>query len=237
MCIPTMALTLLLEEFDASADLRADAGNVCLVIGRRATGKTFLAHQLLKALVPESAIADVHVFSGGSVEGKDAYRALMPTAVVYPTTDVAGEYHADPYLDDLHRALLHENNDRSSATVVVMDDIYADAHAWSSPSSSFHSIIRDARATRASVIVTMQYPCFLAPPMREQIDFVFMLCAASDHHHSATAMHRLYDLYFHQVFPRRAAFRAALAQMGSSRDCLVLDVRRGKLSVLRADQT
>ncbi len=212
-------MTLELKKFDMKTiSFKPDEskGPVCVLIGRRDTGKSFLCRDLLfyHQDIP------VGVVVAGTEEGNGFYGQLVPKLFIHH------EYNSNIISNILTRqkGVLKqikkelETKRRSTIdprTFVILDDCLYDA-TWARD-KLMRLLFMNGRHWKVMLIITMQYPLGIPPTLRTNIDFVFILREPY-----IANRKRIYDNYA-GMFPTFESFCQVMDQCTENYECLVIN--------------
>jgi len=191
-------------------------GPVCVLIGRRDTGKSFLVRDLLyyHQDIP------IGVVIAGTEEGNGFYGKLVPRLFIHT------EYSSGIIENILkrQRGVLKqikkdiETKRRSTIdprTFVILDDCLYDA-SWSRD-KLMRLLFMNGRHWKIMLIITMQYPLGIPPTLRTNIDFVFILREPY-----IANRKRIYENYA-GMFPTLESFCQVMDQCTENYECLVIN--------------
>ena len=214
-----MSHSLELKKFDMKTiSFKPDEskGPVCVLVGRRDTGKSFLVRDLLyyHQDIP------VGVVIAGTEEGNGFYGKLVPKLFIH------NEYSSNIIENILKRqkGVLKqvkkelETKRRSTIdprTFVILDDCLYD-NTWSRD-KLMRLLFMNGRHWKIMLIITMQYPLGIPPTLRTNIDFVFILREPY-----IANRKRLYENYA-GMFPTFESFCQVMDQCTENYECLVIN--------------
>jgi hypothetical protein len=212
-------MTLELKKFDMKTiSFKPDEskGPVCVLVGRRDTGKSFLVRDLLfyQQDIP------VGVVIAGTEEGNGFYGKLVPKLFIH------NEYRSDIIENILKRQknvlkqIKKEVETRRRSTIdprtfVILDDCLYD-NTWSRD-KLMRLLFMNGRHWKIMLIITMQYPLGIPPTLRTNIDFVFILREPY-----IANRKRLYENYA-GMFPTLESFCQVMDQCTENYECLVIN--------------
>jgi hypothetical protein len=191
-------------------------GPVCVLVGRRDTGKSFLCRDLLyyHQDIP------VGVVVSGTEEGNGFYGNLVPRVFIH------NEYSSaiiekllirqKTVLKQIKKEL--ETRKRSTIdprTFVILDDCLYDG-SWAKD-KLMRLLFMNGRHWKVMLIITMQYPLGIPPTLRTNIDFVFILREPY-----IANRKRIYDNYA-GMFPTFESFCQVMDQCTENYECLVIN--------------
>jgi len=191
-------------------------GPVCVLIGRRDTGKSFLCKDLLfyHQDVP------VGVVVAGTEEGNGFYGQLVPKLFIH--TEYSSSIierlliRQKTVLKQIQKDI--EAKKRSTIdprTFVILDDCLYDA-TWARD-KLMRLLFMNGRHWKVMLIITMQYPLGVPPTLRTNIDFVFILREPY-----IANRKRIYDNYA-GMFPTFESFCQVMDQCTENYECLVIN--------------
>ena len=191
-------------------------GPVCVLIGRRDTGKSFLCKDLLYY----HQDLPVGVVVSGTEEGNGFYGHLVPKLFIH------NEYSSaiiekllirqKTVLKQIKKEL--ETKKRSTIdprTFVILDDCLYDG-SWAKD-KLMRLLFMNGRHWKVMLIITMQYPLGIPPTLRTNIDFVFILREPY-----IANRKRIYDNYA-GMFPTFESFCQVMDQYTENYECLVIN--------------
>ena len=212
-------MTLELKKFDMKAiSFKPDEskGPVCVLVGRRDTGKSFLVRDLLY----HHQDIPVGVVVAGTEEGNGFYGKLVPRLFIH------NEYSSSVIENILKRQkqVLKQIKKEIEArkrvsidprTFVILDDCLYD-NTWSRD-KLMRLLFMNGRHWKIMLIITMQYPLGIPPTLRTNIDFVFILREPY-----IANRKRLYENYA-GMFPTFESFCQVMDQCTENYECLVIN--------------
>ena len=200
-------------------------GPVCVLIGRRDTGKSFLVRDLLyyHQDIP------IGVVVAGTEEGNGFYGKLVPKLFIHTeyTSNIIENIlkRQKSVLKQIKKEI--ETKRRSTIdprTFVILDDCMYDA-TWTRD-KLMRLLFMNGRHWKIMLIITMQYPLGIPPTLRTNIDFVFILREPY-----IANRKRIYENYA-GMFPTLEAFCQVMDQCTENYECLVINnnAKSNKLS-------
>lgn len=212
-------MTLELKKFDMKTiSFRPDEskGPVCVLVGRRDTGKSFLVRDLLY----HHKDIPVGVVVAGTEEGNGFYGKLVPRLFIH------NEYSSSVIENILKRQkqvlkqIKREIDARKRVSIdprtfVILDDCLYD-NTWSRD-KLMRLLFMNGRHWKIMLIITMQYPLGIPPTLRTNIDFVFILREPY-----IANRKRLYENYA-GMFPTFESFCQVMDQCTENYECLVIN--------------
>jgi len=191
-------------------------GPVCVLIGRRDTGKSFLVRDLLyyHQDIP------IGVVISGTEEGNGFYGKLVPRLFIhteYSSAIIENILKRQKgVLKQIKKEL--ETKRRSSIdprTFVILDDCLYDA-SWARD-KLMRLLFMNGRHWKVMLIITMQYPLGVPPTLRTNIDYVFILREPY-----IANRKRIYENYA-GMFPTLESFCQVMDQCTENYECLVIN--------------
>ena len=191
-------------------------GPVCVLIGRRDTGKSFLVRDLLyyHQDIP------IGVVISGTEEGNGFYGKLVPRLFIhteYSSVIIENILKRQKgVLKQIKKEL--ETKKRSTIdprTFVILDDCLYDA-SWSRD-KLMRLLFMNGRHWKVMLIITMQYPLGVPPTLRTNIDYVFILREPY-----IANRKRIYENYA-GMFPTLESFSQVMDQCTENYECLVIN--------------
>lgn len=189
--------------------LNEPKGPVIILIGQRGTGKSFLVEDLMSHHVD----VPTGIIISGTEMGNHFYAPHAPPAFIYheyETKLIEGLLRRQQHV--LQPANKHEAPDPRA--FLLLDDCMYD-ESWSRE-KVMRCIFMNGRHWKIMCVITMQYPLGVPPVMRSNIDFVFLLYAATD-----KVRRILYENYA-SVFPDYDTFRVFFDATTQHHECMVV---------------
>ena len=191
-------------------------GPVCVLIGRRDTGKSFLCRDLLyyHQDIP------VGVVVSGTEEGNGFYGNLVPKLFIHNEYSSAIIEKLLLRQKTVLKQVKKELETRKRATIdprtfVILDDCLYDG-SWAKD-KLMRLLFMNGRHWKVMLIITMQYPLGIPPTLRTNIDFVFILREPY-----IANRKRIYDNYA-GMFPTFESFCQVMDQCTANYECLVIN--------------
>ncbi len=183
-----------------------------VVIGKRMTGKTTLARDILlhQRGADDVPFASVTVVSPTEQGVRTNIRGFVDVATPSRVVRIHDEYA--PAIVD---AIVERQGGRA---FVVLDDCMYDGRWASDDYEGTVRLVRDRRSLEATTVLTMPYPLSMPPSLREQFDYVFLLRDSV-----VSTRKRLYEHYVSEAFPTFDAFCQAMDRCTEDHGCLVID--------------
>lgn len=193
-----------------------DPNSVIVMIGKRATGKSFLIRDILHNMknVP------VGVVISGTERANKFYESIVPKMFIY-----------DDYANEIVKKLLDRqekitNQYKSEVTkygrsdidpraFLILDDCLYDS-AWTRDKSMRYVFMNGRHLLLNHIIISMQYPLGIGPAMRTNIDYVFIL-----RENIMSNRRRIYENYA-GMFPTFEFFNAVMDNCTENYEMLVI---------------
>ena len=205
--------SLNLRKFDMN---RIGKGSVCVMIGKRNTGKSFLTKDLLyyKRDIPIGTVIS------GTEGANQFYSKIVPPLFIHE------EYSPEIIANSVKRQKLvvskmrEQENKYGKSNIdpyafVILDDCLYD-NTWTKD-TNVRSLFMNGRHYKVLLIITSQYSLGIPPNLRCNIDFVFIL-----RENIVNNRKRLYDNYA-GMFPTFEVFCQVMDQCTENYECLVID--------------
>jgi hypothetical protein len=200
---------------DISFKSTESKGPVCVLLGRRDTGKSFL----IKDLLFYHQDIPVGTVIAGTEESNGFYGSMIPKLFIH------NEYESLIIENILtrQRAVLKQINEEITSTgntridprtFVILDDCLYD-NTWSKD-KLMRLLFMNGRHWKVMLIITMQYPLGVPPILRTNIDYVFIL---RDNY--IANRRRIYENYA-GMFPTFESFCQIMDQCTENYECLVI---------------
>lgn len=182
-----------------------DDCRVILLIGKRNTGKSVLAKDLLyhKRHLPAGVVMS------GTEEGNGWYSGWVPDSFIYNDFDKS----VIEGVIDRQRRL--SKADKAKNVFLVLDDCLYDKKLLRE--KCMRALFMNGRHWKVYMLLTAQYMMDVPPDIRSQIDYVFVL-----RENILQNRKRLYDTFF-GVFPSFDVFCQVMDKCTENYECLVLD--------------
>ena len=185
-------------------------GKVCLALGKRNTGKSYLIRDILFYKQDVSSAVAI----SATEQANGFYSTMMPPLFIYEEFDIQ-------IIDNVlkrQRLLLNEkqkNNVVDTRCVVVLDDVMHDPRYFKE--KQIRNIFMNGRHWSITLIVASQYAMAIPPNLRANIDYIFIL-----RENILSNKKRLYEHYA-GMFPSFDFFNEVLQQITEDYHCLVID--------------
>ena len=202
-------MNIQIKKFDPST---IDPCRVCVMIGKRGTGKSQLVTDILyhKRKIP------MGVVMSGTEESNEHYKTFVPDSFIY------GDYMPDvteKVIEHQRQAVKKLKPDDkesiNSSVFMLLDDCMYD-NKWTRD-KNIRGIFMNGRHWKILFIITMQYCMDLPPCLRANIDYVFIL-----KENIIQNKEKIYKNFF-GIFPTFDSFNEVLTQCTENYECLVLD--------------
>ena len=202
MSTPQPACNLAIRKFNPKT---IDDCRVILLIGKRNTGKSVLAKDLLyhKRHLPAGVVMS------GTEEGNGYYSGWVPDSFIYNDFDKGV---IDGVIDRQRRL---SKVDKAKNVFLVLDDCLYDKKLLRE--KCMRALFMNGRHWKVYMLLTAQYMMDVPPDIRSQIDYVFVL-----RENILQNRKRLYDTFF-GVFPSFDIFCQVMDKCTENYECIVLD--------------
>jgi GTPase SAR1 family protein len=185
-----------LKKFDMNKIKFSDSP-IIIMIGRRSTGKTYLINDILKH---QDTIPTGHIISHFRNEISNEHITDLND---HPEYDQYIKKYTNEYIDELIT---------KTDTVIIFDDTIIN-HSY----DKLKRIFMNGRQNKISLILGTQYPYFMSPLLRSNIDYVFIFKDSFEH-----TRKRIYTHYV-TIFPTYESFCQVLDSCSGDYECLVID--------------
>jgi hypothetical protein len=194
--------TIQLRKFDPS---KIGNDKVCVVIGKRGTGKSTLVTDLLyhKRNIP------VGVVMSATEEGNHYYKQFIPDLFIY------GDYSKDTIEKVIARQKKLVALNKTDSAFILLDDCMYNKSFMKD--TCIRQCFMNGRHWKIFFLMTMQYCMDLSPDLRANVDYVFVL-----RENVIQNRERLYKAFF-GVFPSFDLFNKVMSACTENFECLVLD--------------
>jgi hypothetical protein len=199
-------------------------GPVCVLIGRRDTGKSFLVRDLLyyHQDIPIGTVIS------GTEEGNGFYGKLVPKLFIHNEYNTAIIENILKRQRGVLKQIKREMEQFKRSTIdprtfVILDDCLYD-NSWARD-KMMRLLFMNGRHWKVMLLITMQYPLGIPPTLRTNIDYVFILREPY-----IANRKRIYENYA-GMFPTLESFCQVMDQCTENFECLVIDnnVKSNKL--------
>ncbi len=210
-----MQRELHLKRFDISSI--AD-NKVCVLLGKRDTGKSFLVRDLLyhHSDIPMGTVVSATECAN------HFYRSMIPSIFIHekPSPDIVANVMKRQ--DKLHRRIDKEMRQKGRCDIdprafLILDDCLAEGRHWIRH-DAVQSAFLNGRHYNLLFVITLQYPMGLPPMLRGNIDYVFIL-----RDNLISNRRRIYDNYA-GMFDSFGEFCSTMDQVTNDYEMMVLDV-------------
>ena len=212
-------MSLELRKFDMkSISFKPDEskGPVCVLIGRRDTGKSFLVRDLLyyQQSIPIGTVIS------GTEEGNGFYSNHVPKMFIHNEYNTAIIENVLKRQRQVLKQMKKEEESRRRSTIdprtfLILDDCLYDS-SWSRD-KMMRLLFMNGRHWKIMLVITMQYPLGIPPNLRTNIDYVFILREPY-----ITNRKRIYENYA-GMFPTFESFCQVMDQCTENYECLVIN--------------
>jgi hypothetical protein len=195
-------MNIQLRKFDPS---KIADDKVCVVIGKRGTGKSTLVTDLLyhKKDIPAGVVMSA------TEEGNHYYKQFIPDLFIY------GDYNKETIEKVIERQKrLIAANKKTPAFILLDDCMYNKSFM---KDTCIRQCFMNGRHWKLFFVLTMQYCMDLSPDLRANVDYVFIL-----RENVIQNRERLWKSFF-GVFPTFELFNQVMNACTENYECLVLD--------------
>lgn len=199
----TDACNLQIRKFDPRS---IGPGRVCLIVGKRNTGKSVLVKDLLyhKRNYPGGIVMS------GTEEGNNWYGSWVPDSFIY------NEFNKAVIESVIERQRRLAKHGKAKNVWIVLDDVLYDKRLMKE--KCMRAIAMNGRHWGPiDLFMCAQYLMDVPPDIRTQIDYVFCL-----RENNLQNRKRLYDTFF-GIFPSFDMFCQVMDRCTENFECLVLD--------------
>jgi len=191
-------------------------GPVCVLIGKRNTGKTFL----VKDLLYYHQDIPIGVVIAGTEEGNGFYGKLVPKLFIHNEYNTAIIENILKRQKSVLKQIKKEMEAFKRSTIdprafVILDDCLYDG-SWTRD-KMMRLLFMNGRHWKIMLIITMQYPLGIPPTLRTNIDYVFLLREPY-----IANRKRIYENYA-GMFPTFESFCQVMDQCTENYECLVIN--------------
>jgi len=191
-------------------------GPVCVLIGRRDTGKSFLVRDLLyyHQDIPIGTVIS------GTEEGNGFYGTHVPKLFIHDEYNTAIVENILKRQRGVLKQMQKEQETFKRTTIdprtfVILDDCLYD-NGWAKD-KMMRLLFMNGRHWKIMLVITMQYPLGIPPNLRTNIDYVFILREPY-----ITNRKRIYENYA-GMFPTFESFCQVMDQCTENYECLVIN--------------
>jgi hypothetical protein len=191
-------------------------GPVCVFIGRRDSGKSFLIRDLLHSFVD---IPLGTVISGTEI-ANGFYSQIVPKIFIHHEYDtsiienILKRQRAALKQVESEMATYRRSNTDPRAFVILDDCLYD--QSWTRD-KMMRLLFMNGRHWKLFLLITMQYPLGIPPNLRTNIDFVFILREPYLNNRK-----KIWENYA-SMFPTLEAFSLVMDQTTENYECLVIN--------------
>ena len=173
-------MSITVDRLDADS---IKTGSIIVLLGRRGTGKSVCAYNLLYKL------RDKHDFAlcfTPTQSSADLFAKCMPRRCIYDRLDLTVLQRLLDY-----QASCLAKGKRCRSTLVILDDTSWEAKAFRTPAPVLGFLARNGRHSLITVLITAQTPLDLGPAIRSQVDYAITLREVVTQQRK-----KLYETYF-----------------------------------------
>lgn len=207
-------MELRLKKFDIS---KIADNKVCVFLGKRDTGKSFLVRDLLYHH------RDIPIGSAVSATecANKYYSHMIPNIFIHEKPDPEIVANVMKRQEKLHRRIRHEikkngSSDADPRAFLILDDCLAEGRRWIRH-DAVQSAFMNGRHFSLLFVITLQYPMGIPPMLRGNIDYVFIL-----RDNLVSNRKKIYEHYA-GVFPTFDCFSQCMDQCTNDYELLVID--------------
>lgn len=206
-----------LSHFDIG---RVRIGTKALLIGRRATGKTFLVKNILQRnenqTVPTKLMMHtekyINEYEKHDIIPHEGYDPVIIDTFVKRQKTACTLLKKDKTVYDDRKDNLHNSDTRA---ILVLEDCFYEKSVFED--KRIHQLFMNIKDLNCMILMTMQYPLVIPPILRSSIDFIFIFRDCIKH-----SRKRLYES-FASFIPTFDIFCVIMDQYTQNHDCLVID--------------
>ena len=205
-------MNLELKKFDIT---KISGDKVCVFIGKRETGKSFLVKDLLynHRKIPIGTVIS------GTEAANSFYGDIVPSLFIHDQYTPEIISNALKRQKIVVKKMIKEKNDYGSTNInpdafLILDDCLYDSSWIKDP--NVRSLFMNGRHWKILFIITMQYALGIPPNLRTNIDYVFIL-----RENYVSNRKRLYEHYA-GMFPTFEIFCQVMDQCTENYECLVV---------------
>lgn len=195
-------MNIQLKKFDPT---RIADDKVCVVIGKRGTGKSTLVTDLLyhKRHIPAGIVMSA------TEEGNHYYKTFVPDIFIY------GDYNKEAIEKVIDRQTKLLSQNKPSPVFMLLDDCMYNKSFMKD--TCIRKCFMNGRHWKIFFLLTMQYCMDLSPDLRTNVDYVFIL-----RENVIQNRERLWKSFF-GIFPSFEMFNQVMNACTENYECLVLD--------------
>jgi hypothetical protein len=205
-------MNLELKKFDIT---KISGDKVCVFIGKRETGKSFLVKDLLyyHRKIPIGTVIS------GTEAANTFYGNIVPSLFIHDQYTPEIISNALKRQKIVVKKMIKERNDYGSTNInpdafLILDDCLYDSSWIKDP--NVRSLFMNGRHWKILFVITMQYALGIPPNLRTNIDYVFIL-----RENYVSNRKRLYEHYA-GMFPTFEIFCQVMNQCTENYECLVV---------------
>lgn len=200
------------DEFDIT-EIKHDT--VCLIIGKRRSGKSYLLRNImyhLKSIPVGTCIS-------GTERANKFFGFFMPKRFIHTRLSMRAIESTFKRQVDIKRALKKEKNREIASKIdprafLILDDCLYDK-SWSK-TEIVREIFMNGRHYDLMFLITMQYPLGIPPELRTNVDYVFIFREPSIGNRK-----RIYDNYA-SIIPNFQLFNIIMDTFTENHECIVI---------------
>jgi hypothetical protein len=205
-------MSIQIKKFDPT---KMDPCRTCVFIAKKNTGKT----TLIKDILYHQRKIPMGVVMSGTEESNEHYQQFIPDSFIYgqfePKVIEKIITHQQGVIKKLKTEEKEDFKNPNNSVFVVLDDCMFDTK-WTRD-TNMRSVFMNGRHYRIFFMLAMQYCMDLPPPLRANIDYLFIL-----KENIIQNREKIYKNFF-GIFPTFDAFNEVLNQCTQNYECLVLD--------------
>ena len=205
-------MSIQIKKFDPT---KMDPCRTCVFIAKKNTGKT----TLIKDILYHQRKIPMGVVMSGTEESNEHYQQFIPDSFIYgqfePKVIEKIITHQQGVIKRLKTEEKEDFKNPNNSVFVVLDDCMFDTK-WTRD-TNMRSVFMNGRHYRIFFMLAMQYCMDLPPPLRANIDYLFIL-----KENIIQNREKIYKNFF-GIFPTFDAFNEVLNQCTQNYECLVLD--------------
>ena len=205
-------MNIQIKKFDPS---KMDPCRTCVFIAKKNCGKS----TLIKDILYHQRKIPMGVVMSGTEESNEHYQQFIPDSFIY------GQYepeviekiitHQQAIVKKLKKEDKEDFKNPTNSVFMVLDDCMFD-NKWTRD-KNMRCVFMNGRHYRIFFMLAMQYCMDLPPPMRSNIDYLFIL-----KENIIQNREKIYKNFF-GIFPTFDSFNEVLNQCTQNYECLVLD--------------
>jgi hypothetical protein len=205
-------MSIQIKKFDPT---KMDPCRTCVFIAKKNTGKT----TLIKDILYHQRKIPMGVVMSGTEESNEHYQQFIPDSFIYgqfePKVIEKIITHQQSVIRKLKTEEKEDFKNPNNSVFMVLDDCMFDTK-WTRD-TNMRSVFMNGRHYRIFFMLAMQYCMDLPPPLRANIDYLFIL-----KENIIQNREKIYKNFF-GIFPTFDAFNEVLNQCTQNYECLVLD--------------